>query len=82
MKKLLLVMVFLCTTGTMMNANSSSEKLLNNLEIIEIQSCAQYARDIILQAAADYNLDISRGGSHFEVMMEAYHAIYADCYNN
>jgi len=44
--------------------------------------CAQYARGVVLNAADEYGLDISRGGAHFNLMMEFYHEIYADCYNN
>ncbi len=44
--------------------------------------CAQYARNIILNAAEEYNLDISRGGAHFELMMGFYLNIYEDCLND
>lgn len=45
-------------------------------------ACAQLARNAVLQAANEYNLDISRGGAHFDIMMEMYNLIYEDCYNN
>jgi ketopantoate hydroxymethyltransferase len=45
-------------------------------------ACAQLARNAVLQAANEYNLDISRGGAHFEIMMEMYNLIYEDCYYN
>jgi hypothetical protein len=44
--------------------------------------CVRLARNAVLQAAVEYNLDISSGGNDFDVMMEMYHIIYLDCYNN
>lgn len=77
MKKIILGIVFVFASFTMVNANSNVEDKIENAS-----NCASYARGIILDAAENYNLDISRGGAHFEIMMEAYHAIYADCYYN
>ncbi|QMU65175.1 MAG: hypothetical protein GKR88_13320 [Flavobacteriaceae bacterium] len=82
MKKLFLSIAFVFTAGIMMNVNSSNLKATETIKVTEIVNCASYARGIILNAAAEYNLDISRGGAHYELMMEAYHAIYADCYYN
>tara|TARA_B110000114_G_C14790847_1_gene276719 strand:- start:103 stop:294 length:192 start_codon:yes stop_codon:yes gene_type:complete len=63
----------------MMNANISNGDLSKKTEVY---NCASYARGVIMDAAEEYNLDISSGGSHYSMMMEAYHAIYADCYYN
>ncbi|WP_432672640.1 hypothetical protein [Flavobacterium sp. SM2513] len=45
-------------------------------------ACIQLARNAILSAANEYGLDISRDGAHFQIMMDMYHMIYLDCYNN
>lgn len=72
------------------NINISDDVVSNEIKNIEnfemffgcASSCAQYARNIILNAANTYNLNISREGEHFGLMMEFYHEIYTDCYNN
>lgn len=66
------------------NAVSSKINSIDNFEMFFgcASSCVQYARNIILNAANTYNLNISRGGEHFGLMMEFYHEIYTDCYNN
>ena len=74
-----LIAVVLFSFSLMSTSPSKSDMLVDEGGASE---CAQYARQIILDAADTYNLDISRGGSHFNIMMEAYHAIYLDCYNN
>ena len=57
----------------------------SNSQIVAVGSpsaCVQYARGVILKAADEYNLDISREGQYFNIMMEFYMAIYEDCLNN
>ncbi|WP_299118787.1 hypothetical protein [uncultured Tenacibaculum sp.] len=81
MKKVILAVAMVFATSSLVNANSSVEKK-TILEDGGASQCAQYARGIILDAAEKNNIDISRGSSHFRIMMEAYHAIYLDCYNN
>ena len=82
MKKTILVLAMVFATVGMANANESISKEKTNFDDGGASECAQFARGVILKAADEYNLDISRGGSHFELMMEAYHAIYLDCYTN
>lgn len=80
--------------GTSM-ANDIAERQLvitdaNEAAIIEISEailgkpsdCARKARGVILRAADEYGLDISSDGKDFDSMMEMYHLIYLDCYNN
>lgn len=58
------------------------ENLLQTVEDGRPSECVQLARGAVLQAADEYNLDISRGGRDFEVMMDMYMLIYIDCLNN
>ncbi|WP_028889901.1 hypothetical protein [Tenacibaculum ovolyticum] len=81
MKKVILMVAMVFATSGLVNANSSVEKM-SVIEDGGASECAQYARGVILKASEEYNIDISRESSHFRVMMDAYHAIYLDCYNN
>jgi hypothetical protein len=71
----------------------NEEKVENNIktDIVVLEEeiivppaseCAQYARSVILKAAATYKIDISRESSYFGLMMEFYHEIFNDCYYN
>jgi hypothetical protein len=61
MKKLLLVMVFLCTTGTMMNAGTiTEEKKVSEIEIVG--DCMDIVYEILCRPEFD---DISVEGAQW-----------------
>ncbi|MGR7812995.1 hypothetical protein [Lacinutrix undariae] len=78
MKKLFNVMAVMLFVGSLTSMSPAMEQE----EYGKASDCAQYSRNIILNAAQTYNLDISREGQHFNLMMEFYHDIYLDCLND
>jgi len=63
MKKVVFLMLGVLTLS------SSSFKIQSNPE--SPSDCVQQSRNTILRAADRYNLDISRGGEHFDLMLDA-----------
>ena len=85
MKKLILAMVFVFTTGTMINANSSNEEIVKpnikeKVEMVEdfgcASNCVRKSRNLV-QAMADFiNVD-----PNFYVSNGTYMELYTNCYN-
>ena len=66
-------MVFVFATGTMVNANSSTEK------IDEGRGCVDSAMNIVMSEAAADRWDTSSGSIYYPYLMNRYKKLYGAC---
>ena len=81
MKKIILSLAVVFVMSSFTTANTNVEKIAIE-DFGKASECVEYAKGVIFDAAEEYNLDLTRGTDDYRNMMDAYNAIYADCYNN
>lgn len=81
MKKLILGMVFVFATGTMMNANSSIDGIVNTeIEDIQVLGCASECVSDAREGALEFSEDHTDRGAGGD-LMTYYNMFYQSCYD-